>query len=320
MRQAYAGLLRVRDLAKNYRLPRTRLFHPAPVVEAVRGVSFDMHAGASLGLVGESGSGKSTVAKILLGLLAPSAGTALLDGKPIAQLARRDIARRVQPIFQDPYASLNPARTIEAIVGLALEIHGIGASRAARRERVAQMLDLVGLSPRLARAYPAELSGGQRQRVAIARALVLEPAILICDEPTSALDVSVQAQILNLLLDLRARLGIAMLLISHNLAVVEHLASRVAVMYLGRIVEIAPAVALFHAPRHPYTRALLASVLTPEPDAVRIAVPLRAGPADPLNVPSGCSFHPRCPGAQPLCARERPGLDGGSVACHFPLA
>ncbi len=314
------AVLELRDVRHSFALSGGLFGAPRRVLTALDGVNLSLAQGEILGLVGESGSGKSTVAKILLGLLAPSAGTVLLDGRPIALLARRDIARRVQPIFQDPYASLNPARTIEAIVGLALEIHGIGASRAARRERVAQMLDLVGLSPRLARAYPAELSGGQRQRVAIARALVLEPAILICDEPTSALDVSVQAQILNLLLDLRARLGIAMLLISHNLAVVEHLASRVAVMYLGRIVEIAPAVALFHAPRHPYTRALLASVLTPEPDAARIAVPLRAGPADPLNVPSGCSFHPRCPDAQPLCARERPGLDGGSVACHFPLA
>jgi peptide/nickel transport system ATP-binding protein len=297
------------------------LFAPRRILNALADVDLALAQGETLGLVGESGSGKSTVAKILLGLLRPSAGEARLQGRSIRELARRDLARRVQPVFQDPYASLNPSRTIEAIVGLPLSVHRVCGDTAERRARVARMLDLVGLSGRFAEAYPGELSGGQRQRVAIARALILEPEALICDEPTSALDVSVQAQILNLLIDLRRTLHLTLLFISHNLAVVEHLADRVAVMYLGRIVEEAATADLFRAPRHPYTRALFASVLTPEPGAGIPAPPLGSAAVDPFADTPGCSFAPRCPLAAPACA-VRPTLvrEGcRAVACHFPL-
>ncbi len=298
------------------------LFAPRRTLHALLDVNLGIAQGETLGLVGESGSGKSTVAKILLGLLRPTAGEARLEGQRIGDLARRDLARRVQPVFQDPYASLNPSRTVEAIVGLPLSVHRVGGQRAERRARVARMLDLVGLSGRFAEAYPGELSGGQRQRVAIARALILEPEVLICDEPTSALDVSVQAQILNLLIDLRRTLHLTLLFISHNLAVVEHLADRVAVMYLGRIVEEAATADLFRAPRHPYTRALFASVLTPEPGAGIPAPPLGSAAADPFADARICAFSPRCPRAAPACSvsptlmRDR----RGAVACHFPLA
>jgi peptide/nickel transport system ATP-binding protein len=297
------------------------LFAPRRILNALADVDLALAQGETLGLVGESGSGKSTVGRILLGLLRPSAGEARLQGRSIRELARRDLARRVQPVFQDPYASLNPSRTIEAIVGLPLSVHRVGGDTAERRARVARMLDLVGLSGRFAEAYPGELSGGQRQRVAIARALILEPEALICDEPTSALDVSVQAQILNLLIDLRRTLHLTLLFISHNLAVVEHLADRVAVMYLGRIVEEAATADLFRAPRHPYTRALFASVLTPEPGAGIPAPPLGSAAADPFADTPGCAFAPRCPLAAPACA-VRPTLvrEGcRAVACHFPL-
>jgi peptide/nickel transport system ATP-binding protein len=311
-----APLLALRDVSHRFRVSGG-LLQRVRHLQALDGIDLVVQRGETLGLVGESGSGKSTAAKVMLGLLAPEQGSVELNGAPLARFSRLAIARRVQPVFQDPYASLNPARTVEAIVRLGLEIHGLGADAAERRARVAAMLDLVGLSPRLARSHPAELSGGQRQRVAIARALVVEPDLLICDEPTSALDVSVQAQILNLLLELRARLGLTIVIISHNLAVVEHLADRVAVMYLGRIVEIAPVARLFAAPRHPYTRALLASALPPDPVVARRRVPLIGAPADPLNRPPGCAFHPRCPQAAERCRSDVPAP--GEVACHFPL-
>jgi len=311
-----ARLLELRGVSHRFAIGRGWL-QPARRLQALDGVDLSVARGETVGIVGESGSGKSTAAKVMLGLLRPDEGSVTLDGAPLADLSRLAIARRVQPVFQDPYASLNPARSVEAIVRLGLDVHGIGRDAAERKQRVAAMLDLVGLSPRLALSHPASLSGGQRQRVAIARALVVEPDLLICDEPTSALDVSVQAQILNLLMDLRARLGLTIVLISHNLAVVEHLANRVAVMYLGRVVETAPVARLFRAPRHPYTRALLASALPPDPVAARRRVPLIGAPADPLNPPPGCAFHPRCPQAGEICRTQKPAA--GEAACHFPL-
>ena len=277
----------------------TRRFGP---VRAVDGVSVSVPAGGVLGIVGESGCGKSTLARIILGLLAPSSGEVLVEGKALAALDRRARARLIQPVFQDPYSSLNPRQRVRDIVALPLRAQG-------QREvdqPVAEILERVGLSPAMAARLPGQLSGGQRQRVAIARALVLRPRIVVCDEPTSALDVSVQAQILNLLADLRREMGLTLVFISHNLAVVEHIATEVAVMYLGRIVELAEVDALFREPRHPYTRALLASVLTPEPG---LGIPdsgLGEGYPDPANIPPGCRFHPRCPVAEASCATASP--------------
>ncbi len=271
-----------------------------PVV-AVDRVSLAVAAGETLGIVGESGCGKSTLARLILGLQRPDAGQVLIDGRALAGLPRRERARLIQPVFQDPYGSLNPRRRVGEIVGLPLRAQG-----EADRGRVAAMLERVGLPADAARRTPAELSGGQRQRVAIARALVLRPRILVCDEPTSALDVSVQAAVLNLLGELRREMGLAMVLISHNLAVVERVAARTAVMYLGRIVETAATAGLFADPRHPYTRALLASVLTPEPGLGLPHVPIGDTLPDPAHLPMGCRFHPRCPEAEPRCAVQSP--------------
>ena len=240
------------------------LFRTARQFQAVNDVSLRLYRGETLGLVGESGCGKSTLAKMLLGLLAPSSGSVLIDGKQIDPRASLEMAKRIQPIFQDPYSSLNPRKTVAQIVGLPLMLHKRG-SRAECNAEVKRMLDLVGMPERTHQQYPNQLSGGQRQRVAIARALVLRPGILVCDEPTSALDVSVQAQILNLLIDLKAEIGLSYLFISHDLGVVEHLANRVAVMYRGSIVEEKSREAIFSNPEHPYTQMLLSSVLTPEP-------------------------------------------------------
>jgi peptide/nickel transport system ATP-binding protein len=256
---------------------------------------------------------------MLLGLQKPTGGEILFDGEGIARLDRIALARRVQPIFQDPYSSLNPRKTVGAIIALPLRVHGVGESAQWRR-RVEEMMDLVGLARRFRDLYPAQLSGGQRQRVAIARALIMKPELVICDEPTSALDVSVQSQILNLLQDLRAELGLTYLLISHNLAIVEHMATRVAVMYLGRIVEEAETATLFAAPRHPYTKALLESVLTPEPGLGLPDIGLGGSFPNPLDPPSGCAFHPRCPRAMAVCrsAVPRAIAEGGAhVACHL---
>jgi peptide/nickel transport system ATP-binding protein len=283
-------------------------------VRAVDGVSLTVPEGGVMGIVGESGCGKSTLARIILGLMPPSAGTVRVEGKDLATLDRRARARLIQPIFQDPYSSLNPKQRIRDIVALPLRAQGVGDTAGA----VLEMLARVGLGAAMAERLPSELSGGQRQRVAIARALVLRPRIVICDEPTSALDVSVQAQILNLLADLRRELGLTLVFISHNLAVVEHIATEVAVMYLGRIVEQAAVGALFQAPQHPYTKALLASVLTPEPG---LGIPdsgLGDTPPDPAHIPLGCRLHPRCPIAEARCAVESPAgrmRDGRVVEC-----
>jgi peptide/nickel transport system ATP-binding protein len=286
-------------------------------VVAVDDVSFAVPKGGVLGIVGESGCGKSTLARLILGLLSPDGGEVAVEGRQVAGLDRRARARLIQPVFQDPFASLNPLSRVRDIVALPLRAQGDLAA-AAIAKRVDEMLARVGLSSELGQRLPAELSGGQRQRVAIARALVLRPRIVVCDEPTSALDVSVQAQILNLLAELRRDFGLTYLFISHNLAVVEHVASEVAVMYLGRFVERAPTEALFGKPEHPYTRALLASVLTPEPGLGVPDVGLGETLPDPANIPPGCRFHPRCPIAEPRCSIETPPLKprpAGGVEC-----
>jgi peptide/nickel transport system ATP-binding protein len=313
-----SALVEIDDLRRTFRV-RQGLFAPAAILHAVAGVSLAVRKGEVLGIVGESGCGKTTLARMILGLLAPSAGGIRLGGRDLARMARREIARAMQPVFQDPYSSLNPRRRIADIVQLPLDVQGAGTA-AERRRRAIAALDKVGLPARYADHYPSQLSGGQRQRVAIARALVTEPEIVVCDEPTSALDVSVQSQILNLLMDLRRDLGLTYIFISHNLAVVEHLATRVAVMYLGRVVELAPTEEIFASPKHPYTRALLASVLTPVPGLGIPDTGLGATPPDPFNVPSGCPFHPRCPQVFAPCAGIVPHLTiagRATVACHL---
>ena len=255
----------------------------------------------------------------MLGILPPTAGTMKLGGEDVSTLSRRELARRMQPVFQDPYSSLNPRRRIASIVSLPLDVQGTGTADE-RRARALAVMDQVGLPARFADNYPNQLSGGQRQRVAIARALVTRPEVVICDEPTSALDVSVQSQILNLLMDLRRDLGLTYVFISHNLGVVEHLATRVAVMYLGRIVELAPVADLFKAPKHPYTKALLASVLTPEPGLGLPEALLGAASPDPFAVTPGCPFADRCPQVMDICRSNRPPKvprDGGYAVCHL---
>jgi len=286
-------------------------------VVAVDDVSFSVPEGGVLGIVGESGCGKSTLARLILGLLPADKGEIVVDGRRLADLDRKARARLIQPVFQDPFASLNPLARVRDIVAMPLVAQGSFA-RAEIAKKVEEVLARVGLSKDMGGRLPAELSGGQRQRVAIARALVLRPRIVVCDEPTSALDVSVQAQILNLLAELRRDLGLTYLFISHNLAVVEHVASEVAVMYLGRLVEREPTETLFAHPEHPYTRALLASVLTPEPGLGVPDVGLGDILPDPANIPPGCRFHPRCPIAEPRCATTTPPLKPrpeGGVEC-----
>jgi peptide/nickel transport system ATP-binding protein len=281
-------VLEVRDVTRRFSLPRG--FFRRETLTAVDHVSLRIRRGDVLGIVGESGSGKTTLSKMMLGLLAPSEGEVLLDGETLAHFGRKDLARRVQFIFQDPYSSLNPRRAVGAIIAQPLQIHGIG-SRADREREAKRLLDVVGLPARAFDAAPGQLSGGQRQRVVIARALALRPALLICDEPTSALDVSVQAQILNLLLDLRAEFDLTYVMVSHNLSVIEHMATEVAVMYRGRIVEHAPADEIFRAPAHPYTRVLLQSAMTIAPGASIPDVAFdRSDPAFHEPVPSRVSY------------------------------
>ncbi|MBM3492003.1 MAG: ABC transporter ATP-binding protein [Alphaproteobacteria bacterium] len=306
----------VRHFTFGWRLPGGR-----PVLRAVRGVSLHLKRGEVLAIVGESGCGKSTLARMLLGLLPPTAGDVLLDGRPIGELGRSAIAEFVQPVFQDPYASLAPHRRIVDTVALPLTALGRGTP-AERRQQALRMLAEVGLPEHLADRLPSRLSGGQRQRVAIARALVLRPPVLVCDEPTSALDVSVQAQILNLLVDLKERLNLSLVLITHNIGVVEQLADRVAVMYLGQVVEEGLVAQVLRRPRHHYTRLLLSSAL--DPGAVGGGLAATAGDSnypDPMNLPTGCTFHPRCQAASALCGQQEPPVllgPGGFVACHHP--
>ncbi|SDY58255.1 ABC transporter ATP-binding protein [Citreimonas salinaria] len=311
-------VLELSGVSKTYRV-KQGLFGAVKPLTAVNDVSLQLGRGEVLGLVGESGCGKSTLAKILLGLEKPTAGQVLVDGEDISAQGRLALARRIQPIFQDPYSSLNPRKSIYDVISLPLRVHGIG-DEDDRKRKVREMLDVVGLPARVMNTYPSQMSGGQRQRVAIARALIMKPEVVICDEPTSALDVSVQSQILNLLGDLRREFGLTYLFISHDLAVVEHLATRVAVMYLGRIVEENTVAGLFDAPRHPYTQALLKSVLTPEPGMGVPDTQLGMAYPNPIAPPPGCHFHPRCPRATEFCKTDAPRqveLPAGHVACHL---
>ncbi|MFT3820322.1 MAG: ABC transporter ATP-binding protein [Rubrivivax sp.] len=311
-------VLEASGLAKAYRV-RGGLFKPKAVLQAVRDVSLSVHAGETLAVVGESGCGKSTLARMLLGLESPDAGSVSVAGRGLMTLGRRERARLVQLVFQDPYASLNPSRSVRAIVRRPLDLAADG-DRRTRDERVSALLDSVGLPRRLHDASAGQLSGGQRQRVAIARALVTSPRLIVCDEPTSALDVSVQAQILNLLLGLRERFGLSLVLISHDLAVVAHMADRIAVMYLGEIVEVGAAAEVLARPQHPYTRALLDA--TPRVDGGSELGQVRLqGYADPMQRPAGCAFSNRCPRAGDRCHHEAPVLRavaGHRVSCHSP--
>ena len=316
------ALLTGRDLVKHFPA-RDWLGRRRAAVRAVDGVSLDVKRGETLGLVGESGCGKSTLGRVLLRLIEPDSGDIRFDGRDVRALdatALRHLRAEMQMVFQDPYASLNPRMTIGDALAEPLALHGFGDA-AARRARVAELLRTVGLRGRHARRYPHEFSGGQRQRIGIARALAANPKLLVCDEPVSALDVSIQAQIINLLQALKGRFGLSLLFVAHDLAVVRHVADRIAVMYLGKIVETAPGAALFDAPRHPYTRALLAAVPIPDPAARRQRAILSGEVPSPLAPPPGCRFHTRCPFAEDRCREEEPGLadagDGHATACHF---
>ncbi|MGH7092544.1 MAG: ABC transporter ATP-binding protein [Stellaceae bacterium] len=318
-------LLRVSHLVKNFPIRSGLLARTSDQVHAVDDISFEIAAGETLGLVGESGCGKSTTGRCVLRLIEPSSGEVWLDERNVTGLDAKELGalrRDMQIIFQDPYASLNPRMTVGAIIGEALTIHKLTNTRAEFDDRIAEMLGLVGLNADHMRRYPHEFSGGQRQRIGIARALAVSPKLIVCDEPVSALDVSVQAQVINLLADLQDEFRLAYLFIAHDLAVVQHISTRVAVMYLGRIVELAPAAELYENPLHPYTEALLSAVPTPDPKLRRKRIRLEGDIPNPIHPPAGCHFHTRCPICElPLCSTEKPPLkqtaDGHWVACHL---
>ena len=317
-----SAILTARGLTRRF-VTKKPLFGAPTVVQAVNGVDLDIEEGETFAIVGESGCGKSTLARLLSHLIAPSEGSVTYDGRDISALSAaelRALRQHMQFIFQDPFSSLNPRMAVGALIGEPLSIHGIGTA-AEQRAKVADLLRKVGLRPEHADRYPHEFSGGQRQRIGIARALATGPKIVIGDEPVSALDVSIQAQVINILEDLKAEFGLTLIIIAHDLAVIRHIADRVAVMYLGEIVEMAPAAELFASPKHPYTEALLSAIPIPSTGARRLRTTLEGDPPNPIAPPPGCKFHTRCPHAQDRCCTERPSLrETGAhhgVACHL---
>ncbi len=324
---APAPLLAVRELRKHFPVRKGLLGRVTGQVRAVDGVSFEVHAGETLGLVGESGCGKTTVGRSLLRLIEPTSGAVDFQGTDVLAARPRELRRlrrHMQIIFQDPYASLNPRMSAGDIVGEGLRIHGLARGRRELQERVRELLDRVRLDPDCANRYPHEFSGGQRQRIGIARALALQPRFIVCDEAVSALDVSIQAQILNLLMDLRDELGLAYLFVAHDLSVVRHISHRIAVMYLGRIVESAPVEALFTGAKHPYTAALLSAVPSTDPRRRRERILLHGDVPSPQAPPAGCAFHTRCPAVLDVCRREAPPVrlagPGHAYVCHLEPA
>jgi peptide/nickel transport system ATP-binding protein len=317
------ALLEVRNLKKYFPIKKGLLSRTVGHVKAVDDVSFDVHEGEVLGLVGESGCGKTTTGRCILRLIEPTAGSVRFDGQEVTTLPRsalRKLRSQMQIVFQDPYSSLNPRLTVGSMLTEALTLHGI-ARGAKARDRVAELLTLVGLSPQHARRYPHEFSGGQRQRIGVARALAVNPRLIVADEPVSALDVSIQAQIINLLRDLQRKMNLTYLFVAHDLSVVEHISDRVAVMYLGKIAELASSDALYKDPLHPYTVSLLSAIPVPDPDRKHRRIVLKGDVPSPANPPSGCRFHPRCFMAKAVCAEHEPELrevrPGHFSACHF---
>jgi len=328
---ASGPLLQVEEVVKHFPIKRGIFFkRQIGKVQAVEGVSLEVRRGETVGLVGETGCGKSTLARCITRLHPLTSGRVVFDGVDISRLSASELRphrRRMQMIFQDPFGSLNPRRRVGSIIGDPLAIHGI-ADGGERKRRVQELMEVVGLNPEHDNRFPSEFSGGQRQRIGVARALALRPSLIVCDEPVSALDVSVQAQIINLLEDLQGEFGLTYVFIAHDLAVVEHVSDRVAVMYLGKIVEMADTAELFGSPRHPYSVALLSASMVADPEKARSSqrVVLHGDVPSPINPPSGCRFHTRCPKAQPLCSVEEPALTvqagdppGHLTACHFPV-